>query len=734
MSPAFFDSVGAPPQTTTVHNPTCNGQSSLSSHSFESLNYHHSIAPSTFLDRNNMDPKFGFNSPALGTSTKPGLSSSRIPRRKKPTPAPHSRSSSLRSDPGFNPFRSALETGSGSCHREPGSSGFSSDAFSFGAQRSDDHFGGSHYSNISGLSVDGYLEKNAVADEISKLRIESERNANISERASKNSSERDESLHFELADEMTQLNIDNEKHPRSLGAELQDKIKKLDIQDHTNNPSLKFLDNMLPDKLKNLNVAQENENVDVPLRDKNISVSENVKNPDEVLDGAEKLKKESGYADNSGKMNLSFSSFGEKVNDMQNLGGENRPNVTFSGASLPSFSGSAQPGSVSSSQVNTEDQSTGTSVSSGIHFQGIGNAFEASFQDGAEKKVQFSFTGKWDDTKIHSVEFKTPNIKGTLNRKVDTKRESARGTRSKKNKGKLKKPSPAQLNPVQDFVIEDSQENEDSCEPYSPMDISPYHESLADDVFSRETSVASDEVFGLDDNSTSAEPCSAVLNSSRDEDLADTTKELVINEYEKYEESKEEESAYCSDKGVNIQGPWEESISGAETESFISAADHLDYGTESFITAADTLATASDTEVSSSPMIRRQDSDGGDQCNFASNLEETGQRNFIFAASSAAQRQSSTTSRYNKKKSRTKNGCASTSSTKDPYTSSRVEYFPISGNSTLLSSRQGNLSTCLNQRSDDPVPVKKQEAKKEAISSTTSSMEAQEACEKWRLR
>lgn len=529
---------------------------------------------------------------------------------------------------------------------------------------------------------------------------------------------------------------------RNFGEDRPNVIKKLNIQDRTNDHLKKSSENILPNKLKNLNIAQQNDNIDENLRDKGDFVVQNGEKADPVVEGANVLKKESGYEKYSDKGKFSFSTYGEKNNQVTKLEGENHQNIPFLvNNSVPSFSG-VQGECVSGTQVQFEDQSTSTSLSSlpssGIHFQSFGNAFEAPSQKGVEKKVQFSFSSKWDDARIQSEEFKMLNIKGNLNSKAETKRESAKGARLKKKKGKLKKP-PVQLNSVQDFFLENLQGDDDFSEPYSPMDISPYKESLADDVFSREASIASDEPIDICDNSTAVEPCPAVLNDSKEEDLSDATDELVNHEHEQHLISKEEETCIDSvSKGVKIEGASEESISGAETDSFTSAADHLEYSADSFITAADSLRSTSDTEVSSRPSIRRQDSDSGVQFNFAPNLEETG-HGFIFGASPSARSQSSNTSRLNKNKGRAKIGydSYSTSILQDSYSSKHAEFLPVSGNSTGLFSREGakgNISSCSNQQSDYPEPLRNQEIKKKPISSTAVSIEAEKTCETWRLR
>ncbi|KAL2557265.1 Heat shock protein DnaJ with tetratricopeptide repeat [Forsythia ovata] len=111
-----------------------------------------------------------------------------------------------------------------------------------------------------------------------------------------------------------------------------------------------------------------------------------------------------------------------------------------------------------------------------------------------------------------------------------------------------------------------------------------------------------------------------------DEDLVAATERLDISEGDqKGGELQKEERTHCLNEVVDAE---EEAVSGAETESFMSATDELDYSTDTFVTAADT-------EVSASSIFERQDNDGGSQSNFASNIEHSGQSSFIFAASSA---------------------------------------------------------------------------------------------------
>ncbi|KAJ8551339.1 hypothetical protein K7X08_000709 [Anisodus acutangulus] len=371
---------------------------------------------------------------------------------------------------------------------------------------------------------------------------------------------------------------------------------------------------------------------------------------------------------------------------------------------------------------NVNESGVGSRSVSGQNFN-----FEAPSTDRTGKKVEFSFTTKCDGMLMQNL---TPTIKGSLNKKVETRREATRGPRYKKKKGKPKQTLTARVNFAQDFAFRgSSEENAEHSEQYSPMDISPYRETPADSTLSRGTSVASDESFILNENYGSSDSRPAVSTDVTVEDLVDATVSMNINENDvTYNETQEVESRHSSHHGVDLGGPREESISGTETEteteSFKSATEHLDYSTDSFVTAADT-------EVTSNSTIERQDSDGGSQFNVASNLEEACQGSFIFAASSVAQNQIAAAARQ-QKKNRTKlinDSCSST--TKLSYSSSPVQFF---GSSSLSSPTQGkkeDILTTISHSQGNNEQAKVKEVNHETVA---ASMAAQEACEKWRLR
>lgn len=370
-----------------------------------------------------------------------------------------------------------------------------------------------------------------------------------------------------------------------------------------------------------------------------------------------------------------------------------------------------------------------------------------------EKKVDFNFSTQSDGIGFgttQQVEFRTPKPRvatlfSSFNRKAplsEAKRES------RKKKGKLKKPpTPIPAPPSPPVGQWFSNENTESFDSYSPMDVSPYRETppplASDDIaFSRENSVTSDEAFNLDNNYDSSESRPTVLNDATDEDLVNATDALDINQ---------DSSEYCFDKGsVGAEGNLEDSVSGAETESFMTASEQLDYSSDTFVTAFDN-------EVSSSygSTIERQDSDGKTQFKFASNTgaEDIGKNSFSFAASSSPQSQSSSARHHHKKRNqhRLKIGhesYSSSTSAKGPYPSPPAQFFQLSGNSPLLSPRSSanspllsprkakmvdHVSTSSSRSRDNLEPVKGQDVKQEIIATPDASTVAQEACEKRRL-
>ncbi|XP_059315308.1 uncharacterized protein LOC132065786 [Lycium ferocissimum] len=418
-----------------------------------------------------------------------------------------------------------------------------------------------------------------------------------------------------------------------------------------------------------------------------------------------------------------------KVDPSGSLAGQTQTNMPASAINVDKgkteFSGNKNAAGISDSipsgfsfQARTQNNHFTNQVHLGPHTgESVMSNFEAPSTDRTGKKVEFSFTTKSDGTVMQNF---TPTIKGSLSKKIESRREAIKDPRYKKKKGKPKPTLSTPMNFAQDFALRgSSEENAEPSEPYSPMDISPYRETSADNTLSRETSVASDESFIMNENYGSSDSHPAVSNDVADEDLVDATVRMNINENDvTYNETQEAESRHSSHHGVDTE-------TETETESFKSATEHLDYST------ADSFITAADTEVTSSSTIERQDSDGGSQFNVASNLEEACQGSFIFAASSVAQNQIAAAARQQKKKNRTKlinDSCSST--TKLSY-SSPVQFFGSSSLSSPTQGKKGDIPTMISHSQGNNEPARVKEVNHETVA---ASMAAQEACEKWRLR
>ncbi|XWS71203.1 hypothetical protein CRYUN_Cryun03dG0118700 [Craigia yunnanensis] len=377
--------------------------------------------------------------------------------------------------------------------------------------------------------------------------------------------------------------------------------------------------------------------------------------------------------------------------------------------------------------------------SSAMHFQPVANAFGMT-SDKPEKKDGFGFTAKQDAIETPFVEFKTPNSKANiffgLNKKLEfsAKREAGTSTKVKNRKGKLKQPTPVQLWHRPDFVSSKTgaQDNAEASESYSPMDVSPYLETLADTQCSRESSVPSDESFSLDNKYASSDSQPAVSSDVIDEDLIAATQHMNINEGGEKDEEIKVDSGNVFDKSVAAEAPKEVYVSGAETESFVYATEEIDYNSDIALTSAENEAT-------SRSNIERQDSDA--QIYFASpsNSEHISGSDFTFAASSSAQSQLPSPKRHHKKKNLAKitfDSPNASTNVRIPYTSSSVQFSPYPGASLHLSLGQGqktDLSTLQSKVGGNSVADKGHEVKHEP-NLTGASTAAQESCEKWRLR
>lgn len=325
-----------------------------------------------------------------------------------------------------------------------------------------------------------------------------------------------------------------------------------------------------------------------------------------------------------------------------------------------------------------------------LKVSGIGES--SGFSTVSDNKFQsgtFTFTSKLDDLKAPNAEIKTPM-------------ESVKGSKLKKKKGKTRKHVSGQPRPTQNFVFgQTSVEILEGFEAYSPMDVSPYQETLADDYYYRGTSVTSDDTSQLNDhNSFSSESFIINSNLTTDEDLLFATQCLDINE---------------SDVKCEV----------SEAESFRSANENLEYN-------SDTFATAFDSELSSTATSSRQEESGTRLFKFGSKLDNINKENFTFAASSSSQSQLSPDTRQHKKKHRLKTCQDSSSSTSD----TKTDFFPIPINNPSIFSPK-SVPILSSKNNDNFKSIKEQDSKHGSFSNfstASASIAAEESCEKWRLR
>lgn len=314
----------------------------------------------------------------------------------------------------------------------------------------------------------------------------------------------------------------------------------------------------------------------------------------------------------------------------------------------------------------------------------------------------------------------------------NARRELTKDARSKKNRGKFKKPVQA----WKDFVPSENtslqEHQEDSSESYSPMDVSPYREPMDDNKEVRqdfiETSVALEEV-------SSKSLSTSVNEAATDEDLVIAAQSLDLNEDDtKFTETKVEPCQFGTSESFDANVPKDGFNSEAESESFVTADVQFDYDSSN-----DTFVTAADTEVSSSSRTITE------MPGFSSGptSEDFGgiETNFTFAtAASSSHSQPSTSLRHQKKKNRYRvahESYISTPSSKFLQSSSSMQLFQSSETSSLLSptwGQKGDLPASFSKRGGEAEPVKDQEIEQKSSFIPSASVAAQEACDKWRLR
>ncbi|KAI3512205.1 hypothetical protein L1887_19474 [Cichorium endivia] len=352
--------------------------------------------------------------------------------------------------------------------------------------------------------------------------------------------------------------------------------------------------------------------------------------------------------------------------------------------------------------VTISDKMQGLKVSEDEKSSGFSTVFYNETPSGT-----FTFTSKLDNLKTPNVE---PKMFSSIKSIPETKKESVKESKQKKKKGKTRKPIISQHRPKQDFVFgfgqsQTSLEVPEIFEAYSPMDVSPYQETLADVYYSRTTSVTSD------DNSSQMNDHNSVSNFSNES--------FIINS-----NLTTDEDLLVATRGLNFNDS-DVKCEVSEAESFKSANENMEF-------SSDTFATAFDSELSSTASSSRQENESSSTSTtrlfkFGSRLENINKDNFMFSASLTGQGQSqgqlSPDTRQHKKKHRLK------STTGHVQDSSTTEFFPIFSS---VNTQKVNVPTLIKNK-DSFKEIKEQDSKHGAFSSV-ASIAAVESCEKWRLR
>ncbi|CAH2072901.1 unnamed protein product [Thlaspi arvense] len=336
--------------------------------------------------------------------------------------------------------------------------------------------------------------------------------------------------------------------------------------------------------------------------------------------------------------------------------------------------------------------------------------------------AEFNFmSSNQDSAGTNFMEFKTPNSKvnpfSSLDQRLgfNAKKDNVGATRGRKKVGK--QPVKVQLNIGQEFAFAESafpHGSNEAPESYSPMDVSPYEET----AHCRDSPAVSDQFTNPDQGHLSSDIPAAAPNDVFDAELVAATERMEINEEDEVNnyQAKELNTGECAD-GEDLA---EDSISGAETESFKSAAEEMETSSETFVTA-------SESEVTSSFKPDRQEND--DHSLFNSKAASS---SFTFSASSfsGVHGQPPIPKRINRKKNPVKLG-------QDPYilipnasSLKSSQHSPLTGVQSHLSSRKPSERdpfTRLHKPINNSVMDNARDEK-------DVSNAAQEACEKWRLR
>lgn len=328
-------------------------------------------------------------------------------------------------------------------------------------------------------------------------------------------------------------------------------------------------------------------------------------------------------------------------------------------------------------------------------------------------------TPKWDASCFFTAEL----LPG-LNKKLEfnAKSRSVKEKRSKKTRGRH--PVMAKPCPQTDFIQKESSphENPDSPGLYSPMDFSPYQETVATDPCSRETFLSPDD-SSQQENSCAPSAAHSIFPNDARADLAASRECLDIKEGQEIcKESNGRSSEYIIEMGIG------ELNSGARAGCCLPETYQ-----ECSISGANVASV--EAGASFSLNTEKQEGNNRDQHCLASVFEDVSEKKFTFSALSS-ERCNISAKRQSRKKNRMKishNSFVITPSPDVNLGSSSVPKFSLStarSSVGIVEDKKGNISTSQNKwevRSEQDEEQVKQR-------STVVTVALQEACEKWRVR
>lgn len=364
-------------------------------------------------------------------------------------------------------------------------------------------------------------------------------------------------------------------------------------------------------------------------------------------------------------------------------------------------------------------------ASAGLHFQPVRHEVKVPCSDGAEMSEGFAFSSKREGLRIPYVDFMTPDSKGIsftgskLQSGFSTRKGLAKDGKAKGRKAKIKEPTSVLFPMGKNFTSKENNIQDEPSESYSPMDVSPYHETGDDEQSSREPSLTSE-------NQTSIDSQASFSNDATDEDLIRATERMDINESNdgKHDKAEEQVSECTGNTCAAAASSSVQCVSGVESESFMSASETLDDNGEN--------EAESNSEEQSC-----------DQTRYFSAASSAISGDFTFAASSSFQDQASAATRFLKKKIQRKAAPDIYIPTRTAE-SSDTQFSPISRVSVLPSQvvqSDGLPASPLGGGKNVTSPINMAvggnifgDSKKVISSPTASARAAQEACEKWRIR